>query len=71
MAPKSSLHATAAIPRETALNGRQNQVRVADGPQALGDIGICEDWDPAEEADEINGRSNGSEGGNSKCCGVH
>ena len=40
MAPQSCLHVAAATPCAMALTGWPNQVRVANGSQALGDIGI-------------------------------
>lgn len=48
VAPSSCLHATAVTPRATALTGRLNEVRVADGSQTLGELELayytCKDW---------------------------
>ena len=46
VAPKSCQRATVATPRETALTGRLNQVRKANGSQTLGEFGTssaCKD----------------------------
>ena len=71
------LHATAATAQVTALASRLNQVRVADWSETFGEFYLgcasptaCEDWLPAEWADEITWRSNGCGGGGSKCCGT-
>ena len=39
--PQSCLHVVMAIPWAMALRGWLNQVRVANGPQTLGELGMC------------------------------